>query len=223
MAAPSSKGVLITLEGIDGTGKSTLVADLGRLLERAHVKSAVQREPTPSWLGESVRRAHTQRVLPLAHTFLFLADRAEHTVFMADQLKWGSVIVCDRYFDSTVAYQGAQLAGVLEGSVLDPVDFVRDLHKPWVLIPDLTLLIVDEPARCMERVMKARGQKSMFEDVAFLTKVQENYKRLAAAEPARFHVIQGGDLADLRSKGTAAVEAFLLKKGLLKRPFAEAV
>lgn len=216
MADQARRGALITFEGIDGTGKSSAVADLGRWLEREGVRAAVQREPTTSWIGEAVRRSHVTRTDPLTHAFLFLADRAQHTAAMREEIGMGAVIVCDRYFDSTVAYQGAALAGTLAAAGLDPVSWVRSLHDPWVLIPDLTVLLVDDPARCVERVKASRGHTTLFEDADFLGKVQENYRRLASAEPGRFRLIESGDLDEIKSKSRSAIEEFLRSRGLLK-------
>lgn len=218
MAAPARAGVLITVEGIDGTGKSTIVGEIGRWLEREHVKAAVQREPTTSWVGEAVRRSHVTKADPLTHTFLFLADRAQHTAFMRAQVAMGVAIVCDRYFDSTVAYQGAALRDALGSAGLDPLKWVRALHDPWVLVPDLTILLVDDPARCVARVKAARGHTTIFEDAEFLSSVQENYRKAAAAEPQRFRVLESSDLDDLQAQSKAAVDGLLRARGLLQAP-----
>lgn len=216
MSETSAKGALITVEGIDGTGKSTVVAALGRWLASEGVKAAVQREPTSSWLGEAVRRSHTARVDPLTHMFLFLADRSHHTAAMRQELAMGAVILCDRYFDSTVAYQGASLSEPLAAAGLDPLKWIRGLHEPWLLLPDLTLLIVDDPARCVERVKSARGKTALFEETTFLARVQENYRKLAGAEPARFRVIEGGQLDEVEAACRGAVSDFLRARGLLR-------
>ncbi len=218
MADAPNKGALITVEGIDGTGKSSVVAELGRWLAASGVRAAVQREPTASWLGDAVRRSHVARTDPLTHTFLFLADRAAHTAAMRGELALGTVILCDRYFDSTVAYQGAALQESLAAAGLDSVKWLRTLHDPWVAVPDLTVLLADDPARCVERVKAARGHTTIFEDEAFLTKVQANYRRLAAGEPARFRVLDGGDLADLKGRSRAVLSTFLKGRGLLQDP-----
>jgi dTMP kinase len=218
MAPPARRGALITLEGIDGTGKSTLAQELGRWLERAGVRAALQREPTATWMGEAIRRAHLEQAAPLAVTFLFLADRAQHTLAVRDQVERGTVVVCDRYMDSTVAYQGAALSGLPRLASLDLLGWVRALHDPWVLVPDLTLLLVDDPARCIERVKRHRGATSMFEDAAFLARVQDNYKRLAAAEPERVHVLESHDLEDLKRRALADVGEFLKERGLVAAP-----
>lgn len=215
MADPPKGGALITVEGIDGTGKSTVVAGLGRWLASAGVKAAVQREPTQTWLGEAVRKSHTLRTDALTQTFLFLADRAHHGEAMRAELAMGAVIVCDRYFDSTIAYQGAALAGKTEP--YESVKWLRALHNPWVVVPDLTLLIVDDPAKCIDRV-KARGAASMFESTEFLTQVQENYRRAAAAEPERFRVLEGSDLGAIENACKGEIEKLLRARGLLAAP-----
>lgn len=214
MAEAARAGALITIEGIDGTGKSTVVAALGRWLAAANVKAAVQREPTSSWLGEAVRKSHTLHVDALTHTFLFLADRAHHCDAMRGEMAAGAVIVCDRYFDSTIAYQGAALQERMAPAGQDARAWLRALHDPWVVVPDLTLLIVDDPTRCLERV-KARGKTSIFEDAAFLARVQENYRKAAAAEPGRFRVIEGGQLAQVEAACKAEIEKFLRARGLM--------
>jgi dTMP kinase len=212
------KGALITLEGIDGTGKSTVAADLGRFLAAAGVRAAVQREPTQTWLGDAVKRAHTQKANALAHTFLFLADRAQHTAAIRDQMGFGAVVVCDRYLDSTVAYQSAALARETPPMSGDLIEWLTALHRPWAQIPDLTILIVDDPARCMERVKKARGHTSMFEDAGFLAAVQENYRAVAKREPGRFKVLESLDLAALQSQARQLVEDFLKARSLWAPP-----
>ena len=214
--ASPRKGTLITVEGIDGTGKSSVVAELGRWLASSGVKAAVQREPTASWLGDAVRRSHVTRTDPLTHTFLFLADRAEHTAAMRAEIAMGTVVLCDRYFDSTVAYQGAALQETLAAAGLDAVKWLRQLHDPWVALPDLTVLLADDPGRCVERVKAARGHTTIFEETAFLAKVQENYRRLAAAEPGRFRVLEGGDLSDLKGRSRALLSTFLKGRGFLQ-------
>jgi dTMP kinase len=216
MAAPAPAGALVTVEGIDGSGKTTVVDALGRWLEKRGVKAAVQREPTSSWIGEAVRRAQTSHATPLAHMFLFMADRAEHVQFLREQLKWGTAIVCDRYFDSTVAYQGAALEGKLGGPGFDIASWIVELHRPWVVLPDLTLLIVDDPQVCVERLKRQRGHTTMFEEAAYLAKVQEIYKKLAAREPGRIRVLPGGPLGALVEHAQKVLEEFLEKRGLLK-------
>jgi dTMP kinase len=216
--APGSPGALITIEGIDGTGKSSVAADLGRFLDGLHVRAALQREPTPLWLGQAVREGQAHRVSPLTLTFLFLADRAEHARALADQVAAGTVVVCDRYMDSTTAYQGAALAGVLPPEVGDPVEWVWSLQRPWAPAPDLTLLLVDDPTVCVERAKRRSGTTELFEDASFLAKVQENYRRVAAREPQRFRVLDAAPLPSLKAQARTHVQTFLAARQILKGP-----
>lgn len=218
MSEGQGAGALITIEGIDGTGKSTVATDLGRFLEGKGVRAALQREPTPLWLGQAVRQGQAHHVSPVALTFLFLADRAEHARALAEQVERGTVVICDRFLDSTTAYQGAALDGVLPAAAGDPVEWVWSLQRPWAPTPDLTLLLVDDPARCMERVRGREGATELFEEEAFLAKVQENYRRIAAREAGRFRVIEPGPLDALRSAARGAVETFLASRGILASP-----
>lgn len=208
-------GALITIEGIDGTGKSTVATDIGRFLEGKGVRGALQREPTPLWLGQAVRTGQAHHVSPVALTFLFLADRAEHARALVDQVSRGTVVVCDRFLDSTTAYQGAALDGVLPESAGDPVEWVWSLQRPWAPIPDLTLLLVDEPAKCMERVRSRGGATELFEQEAFLAKVQENYRKIAAREPGRFRVVEPGPLDGVKAAARGHIGKFLAGRGLM--------
>src|SRR5207244_12887061 len=103
----------VTFEGIDGSGKTTvsrLVKD--RLRSRGH-SVFLTSEPTGDWLGETVRRGIEKGVSPLTESFLFLADRAAHIPEIRSHLDPGECVLCDRYADSTYAYQGAHLVGAL--------------------------------------------------------------------------------------------------------------
>jgi dTMP kinase len=216
VAEAARPGALITVEGIDGTGKSTVATDLGRFLEERGVRGALQREPTPGWTGEAVRRGQANRADPLALTFLFLADRAQHARAITEQVARGAVVVCDRFLDSTTAYQGAALAGLLPAQAGDPLEWVWSLQRPWAPVPDLTLLLVDDPTLCIERVKRRSGATEMFEDAAFLAKVQANYRAIAAREPSRFTLIEPGTLESLKRNARTAVEGLLTARGLIR-------
>ena len=103
----------VTFEGIDGSGKTTvarLVAD--RLAEKGE-RVFLTAEPTKAWLGDAVRRSYEDDVGGLAESFLFLADRAAHQEEIRIHLDSGEIVLCDRYLDSTYAYQGARLEGIV--------------------------------------------------------------------------------------------------------------
>lgn len=174
----------VTFEGIDGSGKTTasrLVADA--LRERGE-RVFLTGEPTSHWIGEAVRHAYQDDVGPLAETFLFLADRAVHLAEIRRHLETGEIVLCDRYQDSTYAYQGARFEGLVER----PVPFLMGISDPWLLRPDLTLLLRVPPEVGLHRIA-GRTDRVRFEDLALLKKVAAIYDTLAT-DP-RFTVIDG--------------------------------
>lgn len=172
----------VTFEGIDGSGKTTvsrLVAE--KLRSRGH-SIFLTSEPTTGWLGAAVRRGVEEDVDPVTEAFLFLADRAAHILEIRSHMSRGELVLCDRYADSTYAYQGARLAGVLR----DPVRFLQRASDPWVLPPDVTILLRIPAELGLERI-KDRPNKLRFEDPHLLRKVAANYDRLAKSR--RFVVV----------------------------------
>ena len=123
--------MLITIEGIDGSGKSTLVARLQRLLD--DLDPILTREPGSTWVGESVRRAIAERMDPITEALLFCADHAAHTdTLIRPALDAGKLIISDRYSDSRFAYQPV----VLDGLLPDPLLWLRQIHAGWSIRPD---------------------------------------------------------------------------------------
>jgi dTMP kinase len=171
--------MLITLEGIDGSGKSTV-------WEALHDSATIDRpatftmEPTNSWYGEAVKRSLSEETAdPLAELFLYTADHAAHldrTVRPA--LEAGELVVADRYSDSRYAYQAASLAGVIDR----PLEYIMGVHEPWTRAPDATIYLDVDPETGAERSAGA----NKFEKVDFLAAVRENYERLLAADPGRY-------------------------------------
>jgi len=169
--------MLVTLEGIDGSGKTTAWE---ALRERRREGYAFTREPTDSWYGEAVERSVTDEDAdPIAEAFLYTADHAAHlSRVVRPALDRGDVVVSDRYSDSRYAYQGAALADVLD----DPVAYLRGVHAPWTRVPDLTLYFDVDPETGAAR----SGATNKFEQAAFLSRVRENYEALVESEPDRF-------------------------------------
>ena len=188
--------MLLTLEGLDGSGKSSAWA---ALRESAVLPSDARftREPTESWYGEAVNRSVADDDAdPLAELFLYTADHAAH---LADTVRPAladdRVVVSDRYSDSRFAYQGATLATEFD----DAMAFVQGIHQPWTRPPDATIYLDVDPEAAAER----SGATNKFETVAALEPVRDNYERLIAAEPERFVRIDA-------TRSEAAVQAAVL-------------
>ena len=191
--ALSRRGIFITLEGSEGSGKTTAARHLGECLRSRGEPVLVTREPGGTPLGDEVRRLvlHLRDVSddldPRADALLYAAARAQHTArVIKPALDRGEHVVCARYLDSSLAYQGV-------GYGNDP-DEMRRLQRfaTYGLLPDLTVLI-DVPVE-VGLGRKRRGQWNRFEDtqgVAFFEKVRTAYLDLAAREPERFRVVDG--------------------------------
>lgn len=174
--------MLITLEGLDGSGKTTV----WDALRDGYSDPVFTSEPTDSWYGEAVARSiGDPDADPLAELFLYTADHADHlagTIHPA--LADGRVVVSDRYSDSRFAYQGATLARsdvALDGT--DPLEYIREVHAPFSRPPDATIYLDIDPATAVER----SGRTDKFERTDYLAAVRDNYERLIDAEPERFH------------------------------------
>jgi dTMP kinase len=170
--------MLVTLEGLDGSGKSTAWEALRESLPAG--ETTFTREPTDSWYGEAVERSiGDPDADPLAELFLYTADHAAHLAeTVRPALERGDLVVSDRYSDSRYAYQGATLADRFD----DPVAFVREIHRPWTRPPDLTVYLDVDPETAASR----SGATNKFERADYLARVRENYEALLAAEPERF-------------------------------------
>ena len=169
--------MLVTLEGIDGSGKTTVAEALQDSLSP---ETVFTREPTGSWYGEAVDRSiGDDDADPLAELFLYTADHADHlSRLIRPALREGKLVVSDRYADSRYAYQGATLAGELTR----PVEYVRGIHEPFTREPDLTLYLDVPPETGAERA----GASNKFETAGYLGRVRENYEDLVDTDPARF-------------------------------------
>lgn len=162
----------IVVEGIDGCGKSTAAKALA---ERLGGDVVLTREPTDSWIGAAVRDGGEEASSPYLDALLFMADRAQHTLEIAEWVKNGMTVICDRYYHSTVAYQTASLKGKSLG---DNFDWLLDANRRISIHPDITFLLLLDPERALERA-GGRGNLSRFERLDFLKEVQNNYGRLA--------------------------------------------
>jgi dTMP kinase len=190
------RGKFITLEGLDGTGKSTQMRMLASELRAAGHKVVETREPGGTPTGEKIRKvlldSGTARLSPSAEMALMFASRAQHIAeIIQPGLAAGNIVLCDRFTDSTEAYQGS---GRRLGS--GPV---RELHRVLCgnLQPDLTLLLDSNPAASLSRARRRNRRtlkstsrshdENRFEQEtqAFFTRVREGYLAIARREPGR--------------------------------------
>lgn len=180
-------GFFITFEGDDGAGKSTQVHELAKSLRERGYEVIVSREPGGTELGGQIRAAllHGGEVMPRAEALLFAADRAQHVAAkIRPALARGAIVISDRYFDSSVAYQGG-------ARQIDPRE-IRELSL-WAtegLIPQLTVLL-DVPVAQSELRVGGEQDRMESEGAAFHERVRQKFLALAAAEPERFLVFDG--------------------------------
>jgi len=175
--------LLITLEGIDGSGKSSLHRSLQELL--ADLDPVFTREPGATWVGESVRRAIAEQIDPVTEATLFVADHAAHLAkVIRPALAQGRLVISDRYSDSRYAYQSETLQGIIP----EPGKWLRDMHNGWTIIPDRTFLCVLPVDAALTR-LKPDTEREHFEKRETLEKVQNNYLEYARNEPTRFVIV----------------------------------
>lgn len=205
------RGILITLEGIDGSGKTTALRIFSRELVDAFPKRrfVFTAEPTLSQEGKILRSVHlTGDQAPetldisafrrMEELFLFAADHSNHLAeTVVPALREGGVVISDRYADSTAAYQGVTMRGI----VPDPVHWIRELYRPWNIVPDRTLLFALDPALAVQRIRsrscrESDGAVEKFEREEFLRDVDLNFRLLAKSEPERFTLIDAASSVD---------------------------
>lgn len=186
-------GRFVTFEGIDGAGKSTHIGwYIDRLRERG-LKVVQTREPGGSALAESLRKLLLHREMPIdTELLLMFAARRDHLErLVRPALAAGSWVVCDRFTDSTYAYQGAG-----RGASTDRIAWLEQ----WVhgdLQPHRTYLFDLAPALAAGRRAAARHpDRFEVEDIAFFGRVRRGYLDRARADPARFVVLDGGQTVD---------------------------
>lgn len=175
--------MLITLEGIDGSGKSTLYAGLKDRL--ADLDPLFTREPGSPYLGDAVRRAIAENGDPMVEAALFVADHAVHLAgVVRPALREGRLVISDRYSDSRFAYQEVSLADVHP----DPHGWLEAVHAGWSIRPDMTILLVLPVGIAVSRLVGRTAQEH-FERQEFLESVQKNYLARTAEDPARFVLV----------------------------------
>jgi dTMP kinase len=209
--------MLITLEGIEGSGKTTQMAYLQEHLSGLGYRCIVTREPGGTPVGEQIRSIlldpAARGKTTAAELLLYVADRAEHiAAVIKPALEHGRVVLCDRFFDATLVYQGFARGIDRER--------IRRLHRMMCddLYPDVTFLLDLAPEQGLSRAWKALAEggrtaaETRFEEeaLAFHRRVREGYLQMARTEPARFRVIDASQSVEtVRRQIAMQMTAFL--------------
>lgn len=188
--------MLITFEGIEGSGKTTQIKHVARFLKKIGKASIITREPGGTNIGIQIRTilldSRNKNIDPISELLLYVADRVQHArEVIIPGLASGKLVLCDRFFDATLVYQGFARG-------LDIV-LIRKLHHMMLdnLTPDVTILLDLPPEIGLSRAWKQINQKirsgseTRFEEerLLFHEKVRSGYLKLAQAEPDRFSII----------------------------------
>lgn len=171
------KGRFITFEGIDGSGKTTIAKLLYEKIGKNVVLTA---EPTKTWLGDAVNKALENKMDAITVALLFMADRNEHVKKIKKWIEEGKIVICDRYIDSTFAYQSIHL------EMKNPEKWIYKVHEPFLFKPHLTFLLKIHPEKAMERINSRK--RILYEKTKFLEEVQKKYIEMAEKE-SRFVII----------------------------------
>lgn len=169
----------VTFEGIDGSGKSTISKRVCEKLRLEGYETIWTFEPTDSTIGKFVQECIKKQSDPFVTSFAFIADRIQHCKQITEWLDKGNIVICDRYAESTYAYQAVQLQTKLS----NPLKWLQELSSGRILIPDRTFLFVIDPQTALARIQH-RAELIPFEKLAFLEKVHKNY--LTVSKGKRF-------------------------------------
>ncbi|MEY3149365.1 MAG: hypothetical protein RL029_639 [Actinomycetota bacterium] len=210
ITAPKTEGLFISFEGGEGSGKSTQSKLLKEWFENEGRSVVLTREPGGTTLGKNLRKIlldnDTGEIAPRSEALLYAADRAHHVyTLIRPALERGDVVITDRYFDSSIAYQGA-------GRVLSSSEVAR--INRWAtesLFPTLTI-ILDQPADIgLSRIKNADRLES--ESIEFHNRVRQEYLQLAAMDPERYLVLDAQrPIIEIHQEITARISALISKK-----------
>jgi dTMP kinase len=187
------RGLFITIEGIEGSGKTTQIKRLRDFLQSVDATVISTREPGGTPVADRIRdvllTSHSEKVSDKTELLLYLASRAQHVhSIVKPALYQGITVLCDRFFDATVAYQGY-------GRGLD-IDFLQKLNRYATdgLNPDLTILLDLSAKIGLSRIRNDRKRnldRLESESIEFHERVRRGYLQIAESEPQRFFVIDG--------------------------------
>lgn len=167
-------GAFFVFEGIDGAGKSSVCRRVKAELESRGREVVLTAEPTHEGIGKFIRDGSAGDISQRTEALLFCADRNDHTEKIDGWVSEGKVVLCDRYFASTVAYQSSKL----EGDATDR-DWLIGINEQFIQKPDATILLDIDPEVGLGRVDTRGEEVSKFEKRDFLEQVRSGYLRLA--------------------------------------------
>ncbi|MCH9621931.1 MAG: Thymidylate kinase [Chlamydiia bacterium] len=206
-------GLFVTFEGGEGAGKTTLIKSLHEYLNSLNKQVLSTFEPGDSEFGKSIRDTllFAEEAMPSeSEFFLYLADRAYHVENMIlPALEKDVVVLCDRFTDSSVAYQGA-------GRQFVSLERIEEMSLVSTkgLSPDMTFLLDIEPAKALLR-LKGKKDRLESENIAFHERVREGYLTLAAENPHRIIVLDAEkSKEELFKQAKDHLDSFLVKAGV---------
>ena len=208
------RGLFITIEGPEGAGKTTQANLLMEWLQSQGIPTLYTREPGDGVIGAQIRQIilnpENADLTARAEALLYAADRAQHVErVLLPALQEGKVVLCDRYVDSHMAYQGY-------GRGLD-TEFLRELNHMATggLMPAFTLLLRLSPEEGLERVIKHRNKDRMeLQEIEFHERLVAGYDAIAEANPKRVYVVDAAQpIIEVREQIIRAMGSFLLQAG----------
>ncbi len=189
----------ITFEGADGAGKTTQIDFVKEFLSENNIEFVTTREPGAGKLGEKIRDIllnYDGDIAPLSELLLYMADRAQHVEnFIRPNLMAGKIVLCDRYIDSSVAYQG-----FARGLNIEQIKSLNNIATNN-LTPDITFLFDIETQTAMQRVGNNKDRMEK-EGIEFHKKLCEGYRILAKENPDRFVIIDANKSVEEVKKQT---------------------
>lgn len=207
--------MLITFEGVEGSGKTTQVELLYNYLKDKGYKAVKTREPGGTVFGEALRKVFLQpdiQVFPLSELLVFMAMRAQHVEeIIGPALQEGKIVLCDRFVDATYAYQGYG-----RGIDLGIIETLNRLVTKGVR-PNLTILLDCKVEEGFKRKAEYDSSMDRFEkeDLSFHKRVKKSYVKLSKEDPKRFFIVNGGaGIEEMHKKIRDKVEKLLKTYGI---------
>ena len=208
------KGLFITLEGGDGAGKSTQIRNITKYFADKGMTVTHTREPGGPPISEKLREilldtANTE-MHPVTEMLIYAAARAQHVrETVAPALERGEVVICDRYVDSSIAYQAY-------GRELGDMVAAVNMHATGGLKPDLTIWLDIDPEKGKARASGDKGPDRLdLESAAFHERVRSGYASIAEAEPERFRRIDAsGTIEEIEKQIRVCLDALCGSRGI---------